>query len=59
MSLNEEEVKIELDKYALHLKNFDTELADINKWTEVNQSGEIPVRKMARTLHVFMPLFSR
>ncbi len=27
MSLNEEEVKIELEKYALHLKNFDTELA--------------------------------
>ncbi len=50
MSLNEEEVKIELDKYALHLKNFDTELADINKWTEVNKSGEIPVRKMAENI---------
>jgi len=50
MSLNEEEVKIELDKYALHLKNFDTELADINKWTEINKSGEIPVRKMAENI---------
>ncbi len=50
MSLNEEDVKIELDKYALHLKNFDTELADINKWTEVNKSGEIPVRKMAENI---------
>ena len=50
MSLNEEDVKIELEKYALHLKDFDTQLADINKWTEVNKSGEIPVRKMAETI---------
>ncbi len=50
MSLNEEEVKIELDKYALHLKDFDTQLADINKWTETNKTGEIPVRKMAENI---------
>jgi hypothetical protein len=50
MSLNEEDVRIELDKYALHLKDFDTELADINKWTEINKSGEIPVRKMAENI---------
>ncbi|PQJ08907.1 ATP-binding protein [Flavipsychrobacter stenotrophus] len=50
MSLNEEDVKIDLDKYALHLKDFDTQLADINKWTEANKSGEIPVRKMAETI---------
>lgn len=50
MSLNEEEVKIELDKYALHLKDFDTQLADINKWTETNKAGEIPVRKMAEQI---------
>jgi hypothetical protein len=50
MSLNEVEVKIELDKYALHLKDFDTQLADINIWTEKNKSGEIPVRKMAENI---------
>ncbi|MBC7555296.1 MAG: ATP-binding protein [Taibaiella sp.] len=50
MSLNEDDVKIELDKYALHLRDFDTQLADINKWTEVNKSGEIPVRKMAENI---------
>ncbi len=50
MSLNEEDVKIELEKYALHLKDFDVQLADINKWTEVNKSGEIPVRKMAENI---------
>jgi hypothetical protein len=50
MSLNEEEVKIELDKYALHLRDFDIQLADINKWTETNKTGEIPVRKMAENI---------
>lgn len=50
MSLNEDDVKIELEKYALHLRDFDTQLADINKWTEVNKSGEIPVRKMAEQI---------
>lgn len=50
MSLNEDDVKIELDKYALHLKDFDTQLADLNKWTETNKSGEIPVRKMAENI---------
>jgi hypothetical protein len=50
MSLNEEEVKIELDKYALHLRDFDTQLGDINKWTETNKAGEIPVRKMAENI---------
>ncbi|MES2703741.1 MAG: ATP-binding protein [Bacteroidota bacterium] len=50
MSLNEEEVKIELDKYALHLRDFDTQLADINKWTETNKTGEIPVKKMAENI---------
>lgn len=50
MSLNEEDVKIELDKFALHLRDFDSQLADINKWTETNKSGEIPVRKMAENI---------
>lgn len=47
MSLNEQDVKIELDKYALHLRDFDTQLSDINKWTDSNKSGEIMVRKQA------------
>lgn len=50
MSLNEEDVKIGLEKYILHLRDFDTHLADINKWTEVNKSGEIPVRKMSENI---------
>ncbi len=50
MSLNEEDVKINLENYALHLKDFDTQLADINKWTETNKTGEIPVRKMAENI---------
>lgn len=50
MSLNEEDVKIGLEKYILHLRDFDTHLADINKWTEVNRSGEIPVRKMSENI---------
>ncbi len=50
MSLNEEDIKIELEKYALHLKDFDTQLADINKWTEKSKTGEIPVRAMAENI---------
>lgn len=50
MSLNEEDVKIPLDNYTLHLRDFDTQLADINKWTEKNKSGEIAVRKQAQKI---------
>ncbi|MEO6684666.1 MAG: ATP-binding protein, partial [Dyadobacter sp.] len=50
MSLNEEDVKIPLDNYTLHLRDFDTQLADINKWTEKNKAGEIPVRKQAEKI---------
>ncbi|GLU56811.1 ATP-binding protein [Dyadobacter frigoris] len=50
MSLNEEDVKIPLDNYMLHLRDFDTQLADINKWTEKNKAGEIPVRKQAEKI---------
>ena len=46
-SLNEDDVKIELDQYVHHLKDFDTQLADINKWREKNKNGEIPVLKQA------------
>ncbi|WP_221390307.1 ATP-binding protein [Dyadobacter sp. NIV53] len=50
MSLNEEDVKIPLDNYDLHLRNFDTQLADINKWTEKNKAGDITVRKQAEKI---------
>ena len=50
MSLNEEDVKIKLDTYALHLHDFETQLKDINKWTEANKAGEVPVRKMAENI---------
>lgn len=50
MSLNEEDVKILLDNYVHHLHHFETQLADINKWTEKNKTGEIIVRKQAETI---------
>lgn len=50
MSLNEEDVKISLDNYTLHLRDFDTQLADITKWTEKNKSGDIPVRIQAEAI---------
>ena len=46
-SLNEEEIKIDLTQYAHHLKDFDTQLGDIQKWTEKTKSGEVIVRKQA------------
>jgi len=47
MSLNEENVRIDLNQYALHLKNFEQQLSDITKWSEKNRSGEIVVRLLA------------
>ncbi len=49
-SLNEEEVRIELSNYAHHLKDFETQLNDIKKWTEKTRNGEILVRKQAETI---------
>lgn len=46
-SLNEEENPIDLSNYAHHLKDFDTQLSDIKKWTEKTRNGEIQVRKQA------------
>lgn len=46
-SLNEEDIKIDLSNYSHHLKDFETQLSDIKKWTEKNKSGEIVVRKQA------------
>lgn len=47
MSLSEEDVRIDLDQYSLHLRNFEQQLADIGKWSEQNKSGEIVVRELA------------
>lgn len=46
-SMNEDEIKIDLSNYSHHLKDFEIQLNDINKWTEKNKSGEIVVRKQA------------
>ncbi|MBK0380019.1 ATP-binding protein [Mucilaginibacter segetis] len=47
MSLNEEDVKIDLDQYELHLKDFEVQLDDISKWSNKNRSGEVVVRLIA------------
>lgn len=47
-SLNEEEIKIDLTTYSqTHLKDFETNLNDIKKWTDRNRNGEIQVEKQA------------
>ena len=48
--MNEDEIKIDLSNYSHHLKDFETQLRDINKWTEKNKSGEVVVRKQAETV---------
>lgn len=50
MSLNEEDMKIDLDQYALHLQDFQEQLADINKWSEKNRAGEVVVRTVANNI---------
>lgn len=49
-SLNEDEIKIDLSTYSHHLKDFDTQLGDIRKWTDKTKNGEILVRKQAETV---------
>ena len=52
-SLNEEEIKIDLEIYKSHLKEFETELGDIQKWAERNRSGENVVEKQADNVSKF------
>jgi len=52
-SLNEEEIKIDLEIYKSHLKEFETELGDIQKWAERNRSGESVVEKQADNVSKF------
>ncbi|EOR96328.1 ATPase involved in DNA repair [Arcticibacter svalbardensis MN12-7] len=47
MSLNEEDVKINLDQYAFHLRDFEVQLADISKWSTRNRGGVVIVRLLA------------
>jgi len=49
-SLNEDEIKIDLSNYAHHLKDFDSQLNDIRKWTDKTRGGESIVRKQAETV---------
>ncbi len=50
-SLNEEEIKIDLTTYSqTHLKDFETNLNDIRKWTDRNRNGENQVEKQADTV---------
>jgi hypothetical protein len=50
-SLNEEEIKIDLTTYSqTHLKDFETNLNDIRKWTDRNRHGENQVEKQADTV---------
>lgn len=47
-SLSEEELKIDLTTYSqIHLKDFETNLNDIKKWTDRNRNGENQVEKQA------------
>jgi hypothetical protein len=47
-SLNEEEIKIDLTTYSqTHLKDFETNLNDIKKWTDRNRNGENQIEKQA------------
>ena len=49
-SLNEDEIKIDLETYKSHLRNFEVELSDIQKWTEKNRSGEPILEKQAENV---------
>lgn len=53
MSLNEEDISIDLNQYALHLRSFDQQLSDIGKWSERNRSGEVVVRVLAGKIAEF------
>jgi len=50
-SLNEEEIKIDLTTYSqTHLKDFETNINDIKKWTDRNRLGENQVEKQANNV---------
>lgn len=47
MSMNEEEMHIDLNQYAYHLRSFEQEFTDIGKWFQKTKEGHIPVRLQA------------
>lgn len=52
-SLNEEEIKIDLTTYSqTHLRDFETNLNDIKKWTDRNRNGENQVEKQADNVSI-------
>jgi hypothetical protein len=52
-SLNEDEIKIDLETYKSHLRDFEVELNDIQKWTEKNRSGESILEEQAKNVSKF------
>ena len=52
-SLNEDEIKIDLETYKSHLRDFETELNDIQIWAIKNRSGESIVQKQAENVSKF------
>lgn len=53
-SLNEEEINIDLTTYSQnHLKDFETNINDIKKWTDRNRNGENQVEKQADAVSTF------
>jgi hypothetical protein len=52
-SLNEDEIKIDLETYKSHLRDFEVELSDIQKWAEKNRSGESILEKQAENVSKF------
>ena len=47
-SLHEDEIKIDLTTYSqIHLKDFETQLSDIKKWTDRNKNGDNQIEKQA------------
>jgi len=50
-SLNEEEIKIDLITYSKHhLKDFETNLEDIKKWTDKNEKGENSMQTISNSI---------
>lgn len=50
-SLDEDEIKIDLETYAhSHLRDFETELHDVNVWQRTNAKGELIVKKQADSI---------
>lgn len=52
-SLNEDDIKIDLETYKSHLRDFETELNDIQIWTDKNKSGQSNVENQAEKVSKF------